>query len=223
MKIENLMDVGAARSSTPEKPATRVGEAVRRSSTMRRALGLCVILLATVAGMNTVHAQILNGGVGFDPQTNLYTYVYIVDNRFGSAPIREVSVLIDSINRFNLAQPSAQTSPDGWLFQKTFSATIEEPPFQLSGAFFGWTPLCCSNLGVLPADVLGGFSFSLPLAPTAGNANNYFLYGDGRVIEFGPIVAPDFFGFQPVPLPAGLWLLASAVTSLAITRRRRAC
>ena len=189
----------------------------------------CVISL--VAFANTcplsANAAILSGNVSFDSNTGLYTYSYILDNTSGPAAIKELSVLVDSSQDRVSTPPLSYTTSAGWSFGKAVSGSSANSPLNEYGAFWQWY----ASQALPTGGTMSGFSFTTSSAPVTGSANNYFLWsnsytsgpsliGNGGIVEWGHIVAPDFGA--TVPVPAAVWLFGSGLLGLVGVARRKA-
>jgi hypothetical protein len=192
---------------------------------------LCVISLVTFANACPLlaNAATLSGNVSFDPNTGLYTYSYILDNTSGPAAIKELSILFDSSQASVSPPPHSYTTPSGWSFGQAVSGSSADSPLNEYGAFWQWYAS-----QVLPTgSTMSGFSFTTPFAPVTGSDNNYFLWsnsytggpsliGNGGIVEWGHIVAPDFSAPAAVPVPAAAWLFGSGLLGLFGVARRKA-
>jgi hypothetical protein len=175
-----------------------------------RALTVGAAFLVTSV-VNPAVAAILSGSVSYDPEEG-YTYSYVIDNRGALTPIWELSILFYRDRRPDNGieqpkPPNSITNPDGWVSGISFSGNIAEPPYNMLGSFYywyGWPNVVSSG------ELLSGFSFTVPKAPqrlTGKLQNNYFLYGNTGIIEFGNVVAPDI----NTPLPGAFPLFASVL------------
>ena len=192
---------------------------------------LCVISLTTFANACPLlaHAAILSGNVSLDSNTGLYTYSYILDNTSGPAAIKELSVLFDRRQPSLSPPPHSYTTPAGWSFGQAVSGSSSDSPLNEFGAFWQWYAIQALPTG----STMSGFSFTTPFAPVAGSANNYFLWsnsytggpasiGNGGIVEWGHIVAPDFSAPTAVPAPASVWLFGSGLLGLiGVVRRKK--
>jgi len=189
---------------------------------------LCVISLVTFAYACplSANAALLSGNVSFDSNTGLYTYTYSLDNTSGPAAIKELSVLVDSSQNKDSTSPLSHTTPVGWSFGEAVSGGSADSPLNEYGAFWQWFAGEALPVG----STMGEFSFTTSFAPVAGSANNYFLWsnsytggpssiGNGGIVEWGHIVAPDFVA--TVPIPAAFWLLGSGLMGLFGLARRK--
>jgi hypothetical protein len=186
---------------------------------------LCVLAFNALLVTGRADAGLLlDSSVSFDPSTKLYTYAYTLDNRSGSVPINELSVLVDSAHIHYSFTPPGHSEPAGWSFVTAVSGGIANPPYNEFGTFWQWH----SDTGVAAGGMLDGFSFTSTLGPTNSGANNYFLFSnvvtgsalsDG-IVEYGHVLAPDF---RDASEP-GTWLLFTSgiVTALGMKRRRQA-
>jgi len=189
---------------------------------------LCVVSLVASAVMcpPVANAAMLTGNVAFDSNTGLYTYHYTLDNTSGPGAIKELSVLVDSSQARVSAPPVSFASPTGWSSRQAVSGTSADSPLSEYGAFWQWW----ANQALPVGNTMTGFSFTTPFAPVTGSANNYFLWsnsytggpssiGNGGIVEWGHIVAPNFVA--AVPIPATLWLFGSGLMGLIGVARRK--
>jgi len=193
---------------------------------------LSVVSLATFAYACPLpaNAAILSGNVSFDSNTGLYTYSYTLDNTTGPAVIKELSILFDSSQNSVSAPPHSFTTPTGWSFGEAVSGSSADSPLNEFGAFWQWY----GSQALPTGSAMGGFSFTTPFAPVTGSANNYFLWsnsytggpssiGNGGIVEWGHIVAPNFSAPTAVPVPAAVWLFASGLLGLVgVAQRKKA-
>jgi hypothetical protein len=192
---------------------------------------LCVISLVTFANACPLpaNAATLSGNVSFDTNTGLYTYSYILDNTSGTAAIKEFSVLFDSSQASVSPPPHSYTAPSGWSFGQAVSGSSADSPLNEYGAFWQWR----ASQALPTGSSMNGFSFTTPYAPVTGTDNNYFLWsnsytggpsliGNGGIVEWGHIVAPDFSAPAAVPVPAAAWLFGSGLLGLFGVARRKA-
>lgn len=185
-------------------------------SILKRLCFLVVLLLASAVSGKA--DTILLGTVSFDPATNLYTYSYTIDNTNGPAPITGVRVRVDAL-------PLSHSEPAGWLYA-TNGVAIAGPPVNVMGRVVTWDSGNGSEIdGVPVGSILGGFSFTTPIAPLTTGQNNFFLVGlefSGgppefpRIVTFGNVVGPG----QVVPEPATLLLLGTGLAGLAAGTKR---
>ena len=176
---------------------------------LHRCFGVTVLLL-TCAGASALGAM-LSGSVSFDSTSNLYTYSYVVDNTFGLAPINTIDIFVNSHQIDYSFAPVSTTSPAGFIFDGV-SAGCGSPLFENPCATaWGWFDGIPG--GVPVGSVLGGFSFTTPVAPTTNNYTNYGLFAltlPNAVVGSGHIVAPE-----EVPEPVTAPLVACVLMVLA--------
>jgi len=107
------------------------------------------------------------------------------------------------------------------------SGSSADSPLNEYGAFWQWYAGQALPMG----STLSGFSFMTPFAPVTDSANNYFLWsnsytggpsliGNGGIVEWGHIVAPDFSA-ATVPVPAAVWLFGSGLLGLIGVARKK--
>jgi hypothetical protein len=195
------------------------------------ARSLCVISLVAFANAFplSANAAILSGNVSFDSNSGLYTYSYTLDNTSGLAAIKELSVLVDSSQASVSTPPVSYTSPAGWSMGAAVSGSSADSPLNEYGAFWQWYAGQALPMG----STLSGFSFMTSFAPVTDSANNYFLWsnsytggpsllGNGGIVEWGHIVAPDFgAATAAVPVPAAVWLFGSGLLGLIGVARKK--
>lgn len=204
----------------------------RRSCHYLSGLAKSLFVVALVAFANAypimANAAILSGNVSFDSNTGLYTYSYALDNTSGPAAIKELSVLFDSSQNSVSAPPHSYATPGGWSFGEAVSGRSADSPLNEFGAFWQWYAGQALPIG----STMGGFSFTTSFAPVTGSANNYFLWsnsytdgpsaiGNGGILEWGHIVAPNFSAPTAVPAPATVWLFGSGLMGLVGVARRK--
>jgi len=194
-----------------------------------RLLGVISLAAFANAWPLSANAAILSGDVSFDSNTGLYTYNYVLDNTSGPAAIKELSVLYDSSQNNASPPPVSYTSPAGWSFGEAVSGSSADSPLNEFGAFWQWY----AGQALPTGSTMSGFSFTTSFAPVTGSANNYFLWsnsytggpasiGNGGIVEWGHIVAPDFSA-AVVPIPAAVWLFGSGLLGLiGVARRKKA-
>lgn len=199
----------------------------------RRAKLLCVVSLMAYANVCPLSADaaMLSGNVSFDSDSGLYTYSYVLDNTAGLAAIKELSVLVDGSQDKLTQTPLSHTSPSAWSLREAVSGSSADSPLNEFGTFWQWYAGPALSIG----ETMSGFSFTTSVAPVIGSANNYFLWsnsytggpsgiGNGGIVEWGHIVAPDFgAAVAPVPVPAAVWLFGSGLAGLfGLASRRHA-
>ena len=183
----------------------------------------------------TAQAGVLSGSYEQDPVTGWYTYHYVVDNRGGTGPISEVSLLIDSAPTVAAIPPLAHLNPAGWSLTMAGSGSIADPPYNEKGLLWVWgaggmgpdgMPQLHPEAVIRVGQTLSGFSVTTVAPPAVGQANNYFLFslnpdnpndGSAHISEYGHIVAPDFAGNYPVPIipePSTVALVAMGLLGL---------
>ncbi|HYA39622.1 MAG TPA: VPLPA-CTERM sorting domain-containing protein [Candidatus Methylomirabilis sp.] len=191
---------------------------------------LCVISLVAFANVCPLaaNAATLSGAVSFDSNTGLYTYSYILDNTSGLAAIKELSVLVDNSQDKITKAPLSYTTPTGWYLGQAVSGSSADSPLNEFGTFWQWY----ASQALPTGGTMSGFSFTTSIAPVTGSANNYFLWsnsytggppaiGNGGIVEWGHIVAPDFGATAVVPIPAAVWLFGSGLLGLIRVARRK--
>jgi len=189
-------------------------------------LGVISLVAFAVASPLAANAAILSGNVSFDSNTGLYTYSYSLDNTSGPGAIKELSVLVDSSQNRVSAPPASFASPTGWSSRQAVSGTSADSPLNEFGAFWQWW----ANQALPVGNTMTGFSFTTAFAPVTGSANNYFLWsnsytggpsaiGNGGIVEWGHVVAPNFVA--AVPIPAAAWLFGSGLMGLIGLARRK--
>jgi hypothetical protein len=181
----------------------------------RRLMGTPIVAyLASMLGPTPAFGATLSGDSIYDGHTGLWTYTYYVDNSNGVADIREISILIDSSTKDG-PEPVIHNEPVGWRIGRAESGASAQPPINAFGTFWVWEPNFGEAGPILVGQTLRGFSFSTIVAPAVGVGNNYFLYsttysggppniGEGGVVEYGKIAAPNFLGSNqvlPAPVP----------------------
>ncbi len=193
---------------------------------------LCLVALLVFANAFPIaaNAALLSGSVSFDSNTGLYTYSYTLDNTSGPAAIKEFSVLVDSSQASVSAPPVSHSDPTAWSFGAAVSGTSALSPLDEYGAFWQWY----GSQALTAGGIMSGFSFTTPHAPVTDSANNYFLWsnsysggpsgiGNGGIVEWGHIVAPNFSAPTAVPIPAAACLFGSGLLGLiGVARRQKA-
>lgn len=190
---------------------------------------ICVISLVVFANVCPLpaNAAMLSGNVSFDSESGLFTYSYTLDNTAGLASIKELAVLVDSSQATVSTPPLSFTTPAGWSFSGAVSGSSASSPLNEYGAFWLWYASQALPVG----GAMSGFSFTTSFAPDTGTANNYFLWsnsysggpsmiGNGGILEWGHIVAPDFSASAVVPIPAAAWLFGAGLLGLIGVARR---
>jgi hypothetical protein len=177
----------------------------------RAALLIALSLFTT----SRAEADLLSSSVQFANITQTYTYSYSIDNTYGTSPIAEISILIDSRTQIyppSVLLPISHTEPTGWFFSMAISGSSANPPLNEFGTFWKWDFFP----GLTGGETLSGFSFSTEIAPSPNFNNNYFIYSgpvanEGAILEYGHIAAPDHALPEPstlaiAGLSGALWL-----------------
>src|SRR6266849_5698046 len=79
-------------------------------------------------------APILFGSV--TQNGSFYTYSYTLDNTSGPGPIRELSILINSLGYDPSLTPVSHVEPTNWGFSVAVSGAIGNPPYNEVGMFW---------------------------------------------------------------------------------------
>ncbi|HXZ46145.1 MAG TPA: VPLPA-CTERM sorting domain-containing protein, partial [Pseudolabrys sp.] len=120
------------------------------------------------------------------------------------------------------------TTPAVWSFGGAVSGSSADSPLNEFGTFWQWYASQALPVG----STISGFSFTTPFAPVTGSANNYFLWsnsytggpssiGNGGIVEWGHIVAPDLSAPAAVPVPTAAWLFGSGLLGLVGVARHK--
>jgi hypothetical protein len=190
---------------------------------------LFAILLA-IASCEASANPVLYSAVNFDAATGLYTYDYAVQNN-GPGTISHVDILVGNslLGTYLGIQPlvPSYTAPGGWTMYGSFSGSIANAPYNMSGGFYEWYSGGTNNIQA--GTTAFGFSVTTRFAPTLDNGlNDYFLYGSEGIMAFGNIVVPGGADWMPAltaatPLPSSISLMGGilAMSMAAMWWRKR--
>ena len=110
---------------------------------MKLKLAMFVTVVIGTFFAEVSRGSILNGSVSFNPDTNLFTYSYTINNISGPAAITKLDVLIS--NQFYdydlnppALKPLAHEDPPDSQFVIAVAGGSANPPLNESGTFWSW-------------------------------------------------------------------------------------
>lgn len=165
-------------------------------------------------------APLVTGTVSFDSSNGLYTYTYVIDSQeLPARGFRSFAILVDPLTVYSKL-PVAHFEPAGWEFYLSTGGYWDPPEIRIFGTFWQWATAENVNPG---GDLT--YSFTTPIAPDLGYANNYFVYsGSGAgpdelspIISVGRSVGP-VLGVVPEPTQLWLWLAGLFVFRVSMKR-----